>query len=154
MKTKLLAFLAITFVIFSCSKDNANTKPGLTVKSVSNWFIPINGTAKLELEFTDQEGDIDDSLWLKKQRINLRVVPTFLDSLRFKIPEFPNAKRGELEVLLEHARMVSALNPPNIPGSNPPQKEPDTISVKVAIRDKAGNISDSVLIGTFFIQRN
>jgi hypothetical protein len=154
MKTKLVVFLAIAFIVYSCSKDKFQTKPQLEVKEVSNFFIPINGSTKVTLQFTDQEGDIDDSIWVKKQRLNLRVVQTFLDSLRFKVPEFPNNKKGELELVLSHASMVSALNPPNIPGTIPPQKESDTISVKMAIRDKAGNASDSVTVGTFVIQRN
>jgi hypothetical protein len=116
--------------------------------------IPINGALKVVIEFTDKEGDVDDSLFIKKRRINLRTTTTIRDSLRFKIPSFPDKTKGEMEVVLDYQSILSAINPPNIPGSNPPQKESDTLTLKFAVRDKQGNASDSLDLGTIIVLRN
>lgn len=153
MKTKLLAPVIIILVLIACSKDKFQTKPQITVKSVSSYEIPVNGSLKVILEFTDKEGDVDDSLFVKKQRLNQRVVPTIRDSLRYKIPEFPDETKGQMEVFMDYQAILSAILPPNIPGSDPPQKESDTLSVKFAVRDQAGNTSDTVSIGTVIVRR-
>ena len=153
MKTTFLALVLLAFLA-GCEKDKFQTKPQITLKSVSSDVIPVNGSLKVVIEFTDKEGDVDDSLFVKKRRLNQRVTATIRDSLRYKIPTFPDKTKGEMEVFMDYQAILSAINPPNIPGSIPPQKESDTVSLKFAVRDKAGNASDTLTIGNIVVLRN
>ncbi len=154
MKISLLGFLIVLFAFATCRKDKFQTKPQIKLKSVSSEVIPVNGGLKVVIEFTDKEGDVDDSLFVKKRRLNQRVVPTIRDSLRYKIPTFPDKSKGEMEVIFDYQSILSAINPPNVPGSIPPRKESDTLSLKFAVRDKQGNASDTLTIGTIVVLRN
>lgn len=82
------------------------------------------------------------------------MVLTLRDSVLYKLPAYPDKTKGEIDMTLDYQTILSAITPPNVPGSNPPRKEPDTLSVKIAIRDKAGNISDSVSVGTIIVCRS
>jgi len=154
MKTSVTLAAIIILAMLACSKDKFQTVPSLRVKSVSTEVVPLNGSLRVTLEFTDKEGDVHDTIWVKKKRINRRITATLRDSLLYKIPTYPDKTKGEFEITLDYQSILSAINPPNIPGSNPPRKEPDTLLVKFAVRDKAGHISDSVSIGQIVVLRS
>lgn len=154
MKTISICLLVLVFVAIACGKDRFQTVPQLKLKSVSTDVVPYNGNLVVRFEVTDQEGDVTDSIWVKKTRLNQKSVATIRDSLVYKIPSYPSKTLSEFEINLDFQSILSAINPPNIPGSNPPQKEADTLSVKFAVRDAAGNISDSVSIGTIVVLRS
>ncbi len=135
----------IVILAISCNKDKFLTKPTISIKSMNTEFVPLNGSLIITLECTDKEGDVQDSIFIVKRRLNKRVVPTVRDTLRFLFPIFPATPKTEIIATLDYQTILSALNPPIIPGSNPPQKELDTLILKMAVRDKAGNISDTVI---------
>jgi hypothetical protein len=108
----------------------------------------------IDLECTDKEGDVQDSVIIIKRRLNRRVVPTLRDTLRYKFPDFPNTPRTEVIATLDYQTILSAQNPPNIPGSNPPQKELDTLILKMAVRDRAGHISDTITSNQIIVFRH
>lgn len=143
----------ILLTIVACDKEKFQTKPTLEVTSVSNEVVPVNGSLEIVLKFTDKEGDVSDSLFLRKTRLNRRVVATLRDAFGFKIPAFPNATQGEFSILLAYQNIISAQNPPNIPGSVPSRRESDTLNLKIAVQDKAGNTSDTVTINNIVVQR-
>ena len=144
MKLRLIIAAVLVFTFIACNKDKFQTKPTISIKSINTEVVPQNGTFIITLECTDKEGDVEDSLILIKKRLNKRVVTTVRDTLRFKIPTFPANSRTEIEAVLDYQNILSALNPPNIPGSNPIQRELDTLVLRMAVRDKAGNTSDTV----------
>ena len=154
MKTGVTLAAIIVLSLIACDKDKFQTVPSLKLKSKSTDVVPLNGSLRVTLEFTDKEGDVHDSIWVKKQRLNQKVVATLRDSLVYKIPDYPDKTKGEFDITLDFQSILSAINPPNIPGSNPPRKEPDTLNLKFAVRDKAGNISDSLSIGTIVVMRS
>ena len=155
MKTSIALAAIFLFTILACSKDKFQTVPSLRLKSKNTDVVPVNGELRVTLEFTDKEGDVTDSIWVKKQRLNVRVVPTIRDSILMKIPAYPEKTKGEFEIILGFQSILSAQNPPNtIPATTPPTKESDTLNVKFAVRDKAGNTSDSVSIGTIVVRRS
>lgn len=142
---KLLIAGFVLVVLFSCNKDKYQTKPQISLKSVGAKVVPVNGVLNVVLSYTDKEGDISDSMYIKKIRLNKTVVATLRDSLRYKIPDFPNYDKGEIDLALQYQNhLISASNPPPIPGSNPSVPQPDTLLFKFWIRDKAGNVSDTV----------
>ena len=144
MKFILYFFLAFSVIVAACNKDKFQTKPTIRIKSMNTKVIPQNGTWIVTLECTDKEGDVQDSVIIIKKRINRRIVPTLRDTIRYKFPNFPQNIKIDIIATLGYQTILSAINPPNIPGSNPPQKEPDTLIVKFAVRDNGGHTSDTI----------
>ncbi len=144
MKRYFFLLTVILIVAVACNKDKFQTKPTLSIKSINTDIVPFNGTFVVNLECTDKEGDVQDSLIIIKRRLNQRVVATIRDTLRYKFPVFPTNTRTEIQATLDYQSILSALNPPNIPGSNPVTKERDTLILRFAVRDIAGNTSDTI----------
>ncbi len=134
----------LLFALFACNKNKFNTKPSLTIKSISSNVVPVGGTLIVNFEFTDKEGDISDSIFLKRTRINKVVVPVIEpDTFGFYVPPYPGKPKGELSLALDYnLHLTAAVNPPT--QGNPPTPVPDTVVFKFALRDKAGHISDTV----------
>ena len=153
MKFSLAIFILSSLVVISCNKDKFQTRPTITLKSINNEVVPQNGSLVVELEVTDKEGDVQDSVIVIKKRLNKRVVTTVRDTLRFKYPVFPETPKTQVLVTLDYQSILSALNPPTIPGSMPPQRELDTLQVKFAVKDNAGNVSDTLTIPTIYVVR-
>ena len=153
MKLSLAIFILSSLVVISCNKDKFQTRPTITLKSINNEVVPQNGSLVVELEVTDKEGDVQDSVIVIKKRLNKRVVTTVRDTLRFKYPVFPETPKTQVLVTLDYQSILSALNPPTIPGSMPPQRELDTLQVKFAVKDNAGNVSDTLTIPTIYVVR-
>jgi hypothetical protein len=153
MKFSLIIAAVVLFTFIACNKDKFQTKPTIRIKSINTEIVPQNGTLVIALECTDKEGDVEDSLILIKRRLNRRVVATVRDTLRFKIPTFPANSRTEIQAVLDYQNILSALNPPTIPGSNPLQRELDTLVLRIAVRDKAGNTSDTIQSQQVFVIR-
>ena len=144
MKFSLLAAIALVVIVVSCGKDKFQTKPTISIKSVNTDLVPANGTFVVTLECTDKEGDVQDSVIIIKRRLNKKVVPTVRDTIRYKFPVFPKTSRTFVEATLDYQTILSAITPPTIPGSNPVQKERDTLLLRFAVRDNAGNTSDTI----------
>ena len=152
---RLFVSLLSIFIILaiSCGKDKFLTKPTIRIKSLNTEYVPLNGNLIITMECTDKEGDVQDSVIIVKKRLNIRVVPTLRDTLRFLFPLFPATPRTEIIATLDYQTIISALNPPFIPGSNPPQRELDTLILKLTVRDKAGNTSDTVTTNRIIVFR-
>jgi hypothetical protein len=155
MKTNpfLVAVIGLILLI-ACKKDRFTTTPQLKIKSISTDVVPVNGSISFTIQFTDKEGDVKDTLFVKKVRLNKKIVPTIRDSFSYVIPGFPDTKKGDFIVDMNYATIYSAITPPNIPGTNPPQKESDTLLVKFVARDADGHFSDTVTSKQIIVLRN
>jgi hypothetical protein len=153
---KVLAFALILAIVVSCNKDKFQSKPQITIKSTSGKVVDNGQSLRVELEYTDQEGDVDDTIVVKKERINQRrVTTTIRDIIYLTVPEFPNKTKAVISLDLEYQNhLISALNPPTVLGSNPPQKESDTLNLKFVLKDKGGNESDTVVLNGVVVLRN
>lgn len=67
MKTPISLLAIVVFVLVACGKDKFLTVPSLRLKFKSTDVVPMNGSLRLILEFTDKEGDVHDSVWVKKK---------------------------------------------------------------------------------------
>jgi hypothetical protein len=142
---KLLLVAGFLVFFLACSKDKYQTKPQIQIKSINNKVVAPGGSLDVIFTYTDKEGDLQGNIFIRKVRVNTRTVSsTLFDTLRFKIPDFPSTSKADIEVNLDYNTILSAEFPPNIPGSNPPQKEPDTLLVKFCVTDKAGHSSDTL----------
>ncbi len=151
---KLLIAGFVLVALLACNKDKYQTKPQISLRSIGGKVVPVNGVLNVVLNYTDKEGDISDSMFIKKIRLNKTVVATLRDSLRYKIPDFPNYDKGQIDLALQYQNhLISASNPPPIPGSNPSVPQPDTLVLKFWIRDKAGHVSDTVTTDQIVIIR-
>lgn len=139
MKAKLLIFSAIILGITACKKDTYTTRPQLTFKSVNGKTFGSNSAIIFSIEFTDKEGDLQDSIWVEKiTRVN--GCASFGD--RAKIPNFTATSnlKGVFEI---------GYSTGFVPGSNytvlPSCSKTDTCYFRFWTRDKAKNVSDTVV---------
>lgn len=154
MKQKYLYIAVLMFGLVSCSKDKLQSTPTLKLKSVSSTEVFSGGTLVVSLDFTDKEGDISNTIYVEKIRKNLRTVPTIRDTFSLTIGDYPKNPRGVLALNLEYGNyLVSAINPPKV-SDNPPLYENDTLVIRFALRDLAGNVSDTVTTPTIVVNRN
>jgi hypothetical protein len=155
MKYRFLIAIVLILAV-ACSKDKFQTKPSLKLVSTSSKEVPINGFLEVTLEYTDKEGDLSDSIFVRKIRTNQRTTATVAarDSLWYKLPAFPNTSKAEVVLRLGYTNLQSAINPPSIPNTTPPQKESDSLTLKFVIQDKEKNKSDTVTLTGVVVSRN
>jgi hypothetical protein len=141
-------------LILACSKGKLTTTPTLELKSLNTKVVPINGTLRVDIKVRDKEGDISDTFYVRKIRLNKRTVSTTLrDSFFYSVPEVPSKTfHSEFQIDLDYQTILSALDP-HIPGSNPPRNEPDTLMLKFSLKDKARHISDTLVIPQIVVIR-
>ena len=144
MSTKILVTIILTGFLLACGKSVYETKPTLEITSVNTNVVQNGGNLVFNIKVTDKEGDVTDTLFLKKIRLNKRVRPTIRDSFAIKIPEAPNSTDGTVRVDLSYQNyLVSATS----------AVENDTLLFQFKLKDKAKNISDSVTSGPIVIIR-
>ncbi|MBC8034610.1 MAG: hypothetical protein H7Y03_10720 [Chitinophagaceae bacterium] len=155
MKGKIIGFtsLIIVLIVIACSKDKFQTKPSLTLKSISGKTIPAGSDMRIELDYTDKEGDIvQDTIQFIKNRNNQRKVATKVDTLYFLLPDFPKRSSGVFEVNLSYETFLkAAINAPSLPGG---RFESDSLTFKFILKDNASNVSDTLVINDIVIERN
>ncbi|TCJ12022.1 hypothetical protein EPD60_15810 [Flaviaesturariibacter flavus] len=162
MKYTLLSFLTIALVA-GCSKGKLETKPKLELVSTSDLFVPLPtqenpSGLRVVLGFLDKEGDAGDSLIIRRVRTNRRQgcdpqgsgICTLRDTIKMKIPDFPQNSKGEFEINFRHADLVSSFAPPVGAGG---RKEPDTLVYRFVVRDRAGNKSDTLVLENVVVER-
>lgn len=139
----------LLMVVAGCEKDGITTKPKLTFKSVSSEHIPYNGDISFTLEFSDKEGDINDSLRIIKVSSADCDLASYADSTKWKMPPLDGRKniKGELEIRMGYQRDLAAS----------PCNGVDTVETaifKFVIKDNAGNYSDTAFSPPIIIEKN
>jgi hypothetical protein len=150
---KIIAITLLAGIVVACSKDKFQTKPQLKVKEQSTEIVPVNGNLSVTLEWTDKEGDVNDTLFITRQRVNAKGRVVFADSL--PLPTFPGGTQGEIQVDFPYTlsssgdartSLTAGILPIGIPGTGtPPRKENDTLDLKFVLKDKGKNRSDTAV---------
>lgn len=141
----VFGLLALAIVAAACDKDEFQTKPQITVRAATPDVVAIGQPLQVSLEFTDKEGDVDDSVTVIRTRVNARDLSQRPFTIRYKIPLFPDKQKGEMEVSMPWATALTLQNPPlRIPGTN--TNEPDTLRFQFSVKDAKGNRSDTVTL--------
>jgi len=144
--------LAFALLAAGCSKDKAETKPTIKVKSLSSTNIPVNSDLAITLDFTDKEADLE-SIFIQKIRQNIRTTTTIRDSFSLPVADFPKRQDGEMEIrLFYQLQLLSAERAPSDP-SSPTGYESDSMVIRMVLRDKAMNVSDTVTTEQIVVQR-
>lgn len=149
-KLVLYTTILALIVFIACSKDKFESKPTIEIKSISPNPVPISSPLMIELEYTDKEGDITDSIFIRKIRINQRVTQTIRDSFALALPgDVPKKTKGTILLTLDYETLLkSAINP-----GSPPNVQPDSLIFRIALQDKAKNISDTAESGLVIVER-
>lgn len=141
-----VAVALMMVVILSCRKDKYQTRPQIKIKSISNKVISPSETLSITLEYTDKEGDLSqDTLLSIRNRLNRRKLPTGSanpDTLHNYIPKFPEKSKGEFDVSFQWANYLHQSDLEN-----------DTILFKFVVKDRKGNVSDTVSTDRIVILR-
>ena len=139
MKIKLSLAALIMLGCVTCSKDTFNTTPSLKFVSVNGSVFPQPSTVSFTLEFTDKEGDINDTVWIQRvSTVTACESLSFIDS--FPIPDIGSQHnvKGEFE--------FSFAYPPQGAGANLSacSLHDDTSYFRFWMHDKALHVSDTV----------
>jgi hypothetical protein len=141
MKTKLLILLAIPVMFYACKKDTYTTKPQLSIRSINSTTLKQGDLLLFQLNFTDAEGDIQDTLWVQKISKICPGTPGAQFISKNKVPDF--TPTSNLKGILEIGYAYNA----SIPGYNAISgcgTKNDTCYFKFWLRDKAKHISDTL----------
>jgi hypothetical protein len=149
---KLFALCLTLAVLASCDKDKFETKPQVRVLSTSGKNIPSSADLRVTLEVTDKEGDVDDSLYIVRERLNRKGFSRVV--LPYKLPQYPAGKsRVEFETILTYAtELTFGMSPVDIPGTGN-KNEIDTLRLKFVVKDRAGNKSDTAILDDVYVTR-
>ncbi|MBC7848115.1 MAG: hypothetical protein H7Y31_00195 [Chitinophagaceae bacterium] len=148
MRRYSLFLIAILFFV-ACDKDKVDTRPSIDLQALDANFVPTGGGLFVTMDFTDKEGDLS-SVFVQKLRLNQKVLPTLRDTFSLIIPEFDKRSKGSIRIPMEYQNhLISAENP-----GFPPNAENDTLQIRFAVRDAAGNVSDTAITGVVVIGRN
>ncbi|WP_205510148.1 hypothetical protein [Longitalea arenae] len=152
-KFLLYSFLGLALFV-ACSKDKFEDKPTIEIKSINPTYVSaLSGAyAEIEMEFTDKQGDLD-SVFLYKNRLNINQKPLLNPYLPYPLPDFPEKSKGVLKVTLQNTDLA-ATGSPNTKPDEPFGKEPDTINFKIVVKDKSGNVSDTITTDQLIIERS
>jgi hypothetical protein len=143
---------AVVLLVVACGKDKFETKPQITIKSVNTMELAFNQTLSVIIEYTDKEGDVSDSFYIIRERLNSRDPLTLLP-LPYKLPTFPHTPKGQIEVNLGFQNELTLNLPPiRIPGTSS-SYEPDTMRLKFIAKDLGGNFSDTAVLDNLIVER-
>ena len=155
MKTRILLAVIIVFGIIACGKDKLETKPELEYLSRNTDIVQVSQPLRLNIEFRDKEGDVSDTLFIVRQRLNKKG-PLQLPASFYMIPDFPKTDKGEFEITLDYQfHLITGFTAIPIPGSGTPaKKEVDTLRIKIVARDLGGNKSDTLVVDNVYVIRS
>lgn len=141
MKTKILILLAMPVMFYACKKDTYTTKPQISIKSINSTTLSQGSLLLFEINFTDAEGDIQDTLWVQKISRVCPGTPGAQFISKNKVPDF--TPTSNLKGIIEIGYAYNT----NIPGYSSISGcglKTDTTYFKFWLRDKAKNTSDTI----------
>ncbi len=143
MKLKLLILLLILAGFITCTKDSYNTTPALKFLSVNSTIIPQQSVLSFQLQCTDKEGDVVDTIWI--QRVSKVVGCESLSRVdSFAIPDFNPPKNVKVEFDFDYN--YASQTPPNLGACSIGSglSATDTSYFRFWMHDKAQHVSDTV----------
>ncbi len=133
MKAKILIVVISMAMATACSKDKYNTTPKLSFKTVNGDVFPIGFPMTFKFEVTDKEGDIQDTMWLEKISYTCGEDGHILSPNL--VPDFSSRKdlKADIQIDVTYGSDFGGC----------PQRD-DSCYFRFWIKDKAGNVSDTV----------
>ena len=142
MKMKIVALLLGFSILFfmACKKDKFTTEPQLKFKSISPTTAIKGNIINLNVSFTDDEGDIQDSVIIvtKKYNIGGGILSADTVGLRMDPNGIPVARDGDLNVKFGYGEFITGTFFLNL------ESVDREVSFGLIIGDKAGHRSNYV----------
>jgi len=135
----LIAIIAVCVLMATCSKDKYTTKPQLELKSINGEAFPRGSDLSFKFNVTDKEGDIQDTMWVQKISYTCGSDGSFLSS--YLVPDFTSTKNLKVELDVNYSYGSLSGTYPIISGC---EQRDDSCYFKFWLKDKAGNVSDTV----------
>ena len=129
-------------MFYGCQKSTYTSKPQLSVESISGTTLGQGSLLLFQIQFTDAEGDIQDTLWVQKISRTCPGTPGAQFISKNKVPDF--TPTSSLKGILEIGYAYNA----NIPGYSTMSgcgTRNDTAYFKFWLKDKAKNVSDTLV---------
>ncbi len=142
MKAKILMIFCLTGLIAGCSKNKYTTQPQLSLKSVSRTVVAKGQTLSFNIEFTDKEGDVQDSMWIQKVSKVCPTSPIANFTINFQVPNFPSTKNLKGNFDINFINNVTGTGYYYITGCG---NVPDTCYFRFVLKDLAGHTSDTLV---------
>ncbi len=141
MRTKILILLAFGSFFYGCGKDTYTTAPQIKFNSASSTVLSQGNILTFTIDFTDKEGDIQDTLWVQKISRTCPTTPGVQFTSKNKIPNFsPTSNlKGKMEI-----SFIYNANAPGIASIIGCSNKNDTSYFKFWMKDKAQNRSDTI----------
>ena len=139
MKYLLLITTLIAATVFiACNKDKFTTVPQVKAKSVTPGIVIKGQTINFISTFTDEEGDIQDSVLVVFKRFNGSTLLT-TDTLRLKLNpgQIPKSRKGDIIVKFGYGELINGTYLINLERLVDKQA-----SFGIVIKDNAGNRSN------------
>ncbi|WP_158559281.1 hypothetical protein [Deminuibacter soli] len=140
MKAKLFIIGLIAIALAACSKDQFSTKPQLTFKSVNDTSFVQRQLMTFKIDFTDKEGDIQDTLWV--QKISFTCSDGDFTS-GYQVPDFTATKNLQGQFEINYVYNASDGGYPSI-NACPTAARVDSCYFRFWLKDKGNHISDTV----------
>ena len=138
MKYSLITVSIITsFFIVACNKEKFTTVPQVKAKSVKPVTVIKGQTIAFTTSFTDDEGDIQDSVLVVFKRYNGTILLT-ADTLRLRLDpgQIPKARHGDIIVHFGYGELITGTYFINLETVDRPA------AFGIVIKDNAGNRSN------------
>ena len=141
MRTKILILLTFATFFYGCKKSSYTTRPQISFNSVNSTVLYQGNVVTFQLNFTDKEGDIQDTLWVEKISRTCPNTPGVQFISNNKVPNFTATSNldGKLEISFVYNANVPGLS--SIIGCS---NRNDTSYFRFWLKDKANNRSDTI----------
>lgn len=142
--------LLVAFTMVACSKDKFASKPSLKFKSISSYDIANRQLFEIRLEYTDAEGDLSvDANALSIRRVVTRC-KNDTANFPYNLPPIPETKNSSGELVIKFANNTGDFVNQGYgfytKASCVSSALVDTTTFLFSIKDKAGNVSDTIKI--------
>ncbi len=141
--------LILSLVALSCEKTTFDTKPSLQFNRATSYDVSQGDYLQFNLQLTDKEGDISDSIWIKAFT---RRCPGSVLTIPYKMPEVP--LKSNLDAEVDITFIVGVIDPSAPIWNLNLCAGVDTTIFQFWTRDLAGNYSDTVQIDQPVLIRN
>jgi hypothetical protein len=142
MNTKLLMLSIITFSLAACKKDQYTSKPQISFKTINSTTLNRGDILNFQIEFTDKEGDIQDTLWVQKISKTCPNTPGASFTTKYKVPDFTAVKDLKGYFDINFVYYTSGTQYVTISGCG---TKNDSTYFKFVLKDKAQNVSDTLV---------
>ncbi len=135
------ALFAAIILLAACKKDKFTTKPQLKFIDVNLTTVAFNQQLIFNIEVTDAEGDISDTLYFSREIKNF---PNLTQKIPYKIPAgFDTTKnfKANLNICFTNGSIGTC---PTLSARSPQTQ--DTTTFKFWMKDKAKNYSDTITV--------